>query len=158
MEAKDRELHRIATTATIYKDGKYLIAKRAAHKKAFPNKWHVPGGGLEIDDYIHQKPTTSAGQWYGALKNTLKREVREETSLEIEDPEYLMDITFIRSDGIPVLVLSYFAQYKSGEVVLDVHNSDYKWVTVEEAKGYDFIEGIWEQIEMVDTIIKSRLK
>ncbi len=156
MEIKDKELHRIATTATIYRDGKYLIAKRAPHKKSFPNKWHVPGGGLEVDDYMHLKPTTSAGQWYGALKNTIRREVKEETSLEIEDPEYLMDIAYIKGDGTPVLVLSYFAKYKSGEVILDIDNSDYKWVTVEEAKAYDFIEGIWEQIEMVDKILKNR--
>ena len=53
MEIKDRELHRIVSTAIIYKDGKYLILKRAGHKKAFPGKWTVPGGGLMVDDYIN---------------------------------------------------------------------------------------------------------
>ena len=143
MEIKDKELHRIALTAIIYnKEGKYLITKRALTKKAFPGKWTVPGGGLEVDDYINLKPTTSDGQWYGALENTLRREIKEETNLEIEKPKYLLDITFIRPDGIPVLILSYYAEYKTGEVKLDADSIDYKWATVSEVKEMDLIAGM----------------
>jgi isopentenyldiphosphate isomerase len=40
MDIKDKEMHRVATTAIIYnKDGKFLITKRAMHKKHFPGKW-----------------------------------------------------------------------------------------------------------------------
>jgi 8-oxo-dGTP pyrophosphatase MutT (NUDIX family) len=156
VDIKDRELHRISLTAIIYNsDGKYLITKRALNKKAFPGKWTVPGGGLEVDDYISTKPTNSAGQWYGALENTIRREVREEVNLEIEKPEYLLDIAFIRPDGIPVIILSYYAKYKSGEVKLDADSIDYKWVTLKEAKSYDIIDGIWEEIEMVDKILRK---
>ncbi|MFA6340725.1 MAG: NUDIX domain-containing protein [Candidatus Paceibacterota bacterium] len=157
MEIKDKELHRISLTAIIYdKEGKYLITQRSLSKKAFPGKWTVPGGGLETDDYINTKPSTSAGQWYGALESTLRREVKEEVNLEIEKPQYLLDLTFIRPDGIPVVVLSYYAKYKSGEVKLDEDSIDYKWVTLEEAKKYDIIDGIWEEIEMVDKILRQK--
>jgi 8-oxo-dGTP pyrophosphatase MutT (NUDIX family) len=157
MEIKDRELHRVALTAIIYNNlGQYLITQRALTKKAFPGKWTVPGGGLEIDDYINTKPTTAAGQWYNALTNTLRREVREEVNLEIQKPEYLLDLTFIRPDGIPVVVLSYYAKYESGEVKLDTDSVDYKWVTLAEAKDYDLIDGIWEEIEMVDQILNAK--
>lgn len=156
MEIKDKELHRVALTAIIYNDlGQYLITQRSLTKKAFPGKWTVPGGGLEIDDYINATPTTAAGQWYNALTNTLRREVKEEVNLEIEKPEYLLDLTFIRPDGVPVVVLSYYAKYKSGEVKLDDDSVDYKWVTLEEAKSYDIIDGIWEEIEMVGKILKG---
>lgn len=156
MEIKDKELHRIALTAIIYNDeGKYLITQRALTKKAFPGKWTVPGGGLNIDDYINTKPTTSAGQWYNALETTLRREIREEVGLEVEKPQYLLDLTFVRPDGIPVVVLSYYAKYKSGEIKLDADSIDYKWVTAEEAKKIDLIDGIAEEIEMVDKIIKN---
>ena len=154
MEIKDKELHRIALTAIIYNsDGKYLITQRNLEKKAFPGKWTVPGGGLETDDYINSKPTTLAGQWYNALENTLRREVREEVNLEISKPKYLLDLTFIRPDGIPVVVLSYYASHTSGEVKLDSESVDYRWVTLAEAKNYDLIDGIWEEIEMVDKIL-----
>ncbi len=156
MEIKDKELHRIALTAIIYNDeGKFLLTQRSLTKKAFPGKWTVPGGGLNIDDYMHTPPTTAAGQWYHSLENTLRREVREEVNLEIEKPQYLLDLTFIRPDGIPVVVLSYYAKYKSGEIKLDDDSIDFKWVTLAEAKDYDLIAGIWEEIEMVDKILKK---
>ncbi len=162
MEIKDKELHRIAITAIIYNnEGKYLITKRALNKKASPGKWTVPGGGLNIDDYVNSKPSVIGEhpQWYRVIEDCLKREVKEEVDLEIEKPQYLLDLTFIRPDGIPVLVLSYYAKYKSGVVDIshdDDHSIDYKWVTLEEAKSYDIIDGIWEEIEMVDKIIKNK--
>lgn len=66
----DKELHRIASTCIIYKDGsafaeglgetkKYLLLQRSLEKKAFPGKWTVPGGGLSTDDYINLPKTTS---------------------------------------------------------------------------------------------------
>ncbi len=152
-----KELHRIVTTTIIYNEGKYLITKRAPTKKVHPNKWTVPGGGLEVDDYINTPPSTEgAPQWYGALEKSLRREIQEEVGLEIEKPEFLVDLTFIRPDGIPVIVFSYFAKYISGEVRLDEDSVDFKWVTVEEAKNYDLIDGIWEEIRDVDEILSKR--
>lgn len=157
MEIKDKELHRIAITAIIYdQEYRYLITQRSLEKKAFPGKWTVPGGGLEVDDYINDEPTTKAGQWYNAIEKTLRQEVKEEVNLEIGKPEYLLDLTFIRPDGIPVVVLSYYAHYKAGEIKLDEDSIDYRWVTLKEAKDYDMIDGIWEEMEMVDKIIKLR--
>ncbi len=151
MEIKYRELHRITSTAIICKDGKYLLVQRSFEKKVFPGKWTVPGGGLEVDDYIGL-PTSGAGQWYRAIEKSLVREVMEEVNLEVDKFNYLVDIAFIRPDGIPVIVLSYWADYKRGEVKLNDENIKYAWATLEEAKNYDLIEGIWEEIEMVDKI------
>lgn len=158
MEIKDKELHRVATTAIIYnKDGRFLIIKRAMHKKHFPGRWTVPGGGLTVDDYIHT-PLTHEGdnQWYFSVTKALVREVREEVGLDIGKPEYLLDLTFIKGDTIPVLVLSYFAEYISGEVTLDEDATEYAWVAVGELKNYDLIEGIDYEIEMVDKMLKER--
>lgn len=155
MEIKNKELHRISLTAIIYKDGKYLITKRSEDKKAFPGKWTVPGGGLETDDYVDLEPTTSAGQWYYAIENALRREIREEVALEIEKPQYLLDIAFIRPDGIPVIILSYYAEYKSGEVDLDEDSVGYAWVSVDELDDYDLIDGIADEIRMVEEKIKN---
>lgn len=155
MEIKDRELHRITSTAIIHKDGKYLLVQRSLDKKVFPGKWTVPGGGLEVDDYIGL-PASGAGQWYRAIEKSLTREVKEEVGLEIGKFNYLVDVAFIRPDGIPVIVLSFWADYNGGEVKLNDENIKYVWATLEEAKSYDFIEGIWEEIEMVDNIIGGK--
>ena len=153
----EKELHRITSTAIIYRDGKYLLLRRSLEKKAFPGKWTVPGGGLETDDYT-SFPKTTNDHWYFAVANSLRREITEETGLEVGTLEYLLDIAFIRPDGIPVIILSYYCPYKSGEIQLDEDSMEYAWVTYEETKQYDLIEGISEEIEMVDKILKGEQK
>ena len=154
----DKELHRIVTTALIYKlDLTYLITKRALNKKVMPGKWTLPGGGLIVDDYINTPPsTTGAKQWYGALEKALRREIKEEVNVEIGKPEYLLDYTFIRPDGIPVLGLTYFAPYVSGDVKLDEDATEFAWIKVEEVENYNFIEGIDNEIKLADKILQSR--
>ncbi len=155
METQNVELHRITSTAIIHKNGKYLIVKRSPNKKVFPGRWTVPGGGLEVTDYI-DTPKTTPDAWYYAIENSLKREIKEEVGLEVEKLKYLLDLAFIRPDKIPVVTLSYYCDWKSSDVKLNDENIDYKWVTIEEAKNYDLIEGIFEEIEMVDKILKAK--
>lgn len=155
MEMKNRELHRVVATAIIYKSGKFLIVRRAPDKKVWPGRWTVPGGGLETDDYINTPPTTKNKIWYFALEKTLRREVKEEVGLELGKIDYLLDLTFIRPDDIPVLTLSFYAPYKSGQVKLDSENIDYKWISLDELDNYDLIEGIPGEIKMVDKILKG---
>ncbi len=151
---ENKELHRITSTAIIHKDGKYLILKRSLDKKAFPGRWTVTGGGLELEDYVNT-PKATPDAWYFVLTNSLRREIKEETGLEVGELHYLLDLTFLRPDGIPVLTLSYYCDWKSGEVALNEENTEYQWVTFEEAKNYDLIGGILEEIEMVDRILKG---
>ncbi len=154
---KDKELHRIAITCIIYnKDEKYLITKRSPFKKVQPNRWHVPGGGLTTDDYVHTRTTHKDTQWYGSLEKALKREIKEEVNVKIGKISYLLDLTFIRPDGIPVLVLSYYAPYMSGKVKLDEDTVEYKWATLAEVKKLDMIPGIEEEIEMVEKVLKEK--
>lgn len=153
MEIKDKELHRITTTCIIYNaEKKYLVTKRSPTKKVHPNKWTVPGGGLNIDDYINRPQTNGDAGWYGAVEEALLREIKEEVGVKIGKAVYLLDLTFIRPDGIPVLVLSYYAPYISGDVILDDDAIDFKWVTLSEAKELDLIPGIYEELEMVEKL------
>ncbi|HRY52581.1 MAG TPA: NUDIX domain-containing protein [Candidatus Portnoybacteria bacterium] len=156
----NQELHRIVSTAIIYKkeggQNKYLITKRSPHKKVFPNKWTVPGGGLETDDYTTTSPTTKENHWYYALETSLRREVREEVNLEMGFVSYLLDLAFIRPDGIPVITLSFYAPYKSGEVKLDEDATEFIWASYEECQKYDLIDGIIEEIRMVEEILGGK--
>lgn len=152
----DAERHRIVMTCIIHDGhGRYLATKRAPTKKAFPNKWTVPGGGLEPSDYLNTKKTTKDA-WYFVVEKALRREVKEEVNLEIEKPFYLVDLVFIRPDKIPVLTLSYYAKRKSGKVKLEEGDAtEFKWATVKECKKLDFIDGIFEEIKYVDDILKG---
>lgn len=155
MKIKDKELHRISSTAIIYKDGMYLLLKRSLDKKAFPGKWTVPGGGLEVGDYVNTKKTTN-DHWYFAIEKSLRREIKEESDLEVGEIKYLLDIAFIRPDGVPVIILSFYCPYKSGDVKLDDDSIDYAWVTYEEARKYDMVEGLLDEIKMVEEIINKK--
>lgn len=152
MDIKD--LHRVTSTAIIRKDGKYLIVQRSLNKKAFPGRWTVPGGGLELEDYINT-PKQTPDAWYFPVIESLKREIKEEVGVEVGKLDYLLDVAFVRPDGIPVITLSYYCDWKSGEIQLNEESKNYKWVSVEEAKKYDLIGGIAEEIEMVDKILKG---
>ncbi|HEY4498234.1 MAG TPA: NUDIX domain-containing protein, partial [Candidatus Paceibacterota bacterium] len=93
--------------------------------------------------------------WYYALENTLRREVEEEVGVEMGKIDYLLDLCFIRPDDIPVITLSFYAPWKSGEVKLNSESVDYAWTTAEETKNYELIEGIGQEIEMVDKLLKG---
>jgi 8-oxo-dGTP diphosphatase len=147
--------HYVAITGIIIKDGKYLIAKRSPDEKAFPNLWTVPGGKLELKDYI-DKPKDTDEHWYNVFEHVLKREVKEETGLDIENIQYLTNMTFIRPDKIPVVIVSLFADHKEGSVTLSDDLTDHKWVTLEEAKDYKLISGIYEELEMLDKLLKEK--
>jgi 8-oxo-dGTP pyrophosphatase MutT (NUDIX family) len=152
----DPRLHFVVATCIVVKDGKFLIAKRAPHEKAFPNKWTVPGGKLVLTEYSHlPKTSPSHPQWYGVLDWVLKKEVKEETGVDIEKSQYLCDLVFVRPDGYPVVTLSYWAQWKSGDVTLCKDLTDYAWVTLDEAKKYDLIDGIWDELKEVSSILDS---
>lgn len=152
----DPRLHFVVATAIVVRGEKFLIVKRASHELAFPDKWSVPGGKLVLHEYQHLPRTgKDAPQWYNVVEWVLRKEVREEAGLEIDTPQYLCDLVFVRPDGYPVVTLSYWANYKSGEVVLDKSHSEYAWVTLEEAKKYDLIEGIWDEIRQVHELLNG---
>jgi len=159
----DPRIHFVVVTGIVAKkdtDGtvRYLVAKRAAHEKAFPNRWTVPGGKVVKSEYGTLPYKTEYPQWYNVVEWVLRKEVREEVNVEIEKPEYLTDLIFVRPDGYPVVTLSYWAMYKSGNPKAGKDLTDVAWVTAAEAKQYDMIEGIPEEIEEVDHIIRSREK
>ncbi len=156
MNYDKNQVHYVSATVIVVKGGKYLIAKRADWEKAFPGRWTVPGGKLKILDYILKKKD-SKYQWYNILEDLGKREVEEEVNLKIKNIDYVTSLVFVRDDQIPVLVISLWAEPvdENAPVVLDKSLTEYRWVTLEEAKNYDLIEGIYEELEMLDKKLKT---
>lgn len=134
----------VAVTAIIKRwDGRMLITKRASAKKKWPNKWTVPGGRVETKDFLGT-PTEINNQWYHILERAAEREVKEETGLLISNIRYLCSI------AVPdTIIISFVAEtFNQDDLVkLQIEEcDDYAWVTYEEAKDYDLIDGILEEL------------
>ena len=146
METKSNKLHYIAVTCIIEKEGKFLICKRSAQEKAFPSKWCVPGGKVETEDFTKFQKDTSS-HWLNVFERILKKEIREEVNLEIKDIDYISNLAFVRPNGYSTIIISMYAKYDFGIVRLAEDDLvDYAWVDLEEAKNYDLIENIYEQL------------
>lgn len=99
--------------------GKFLALQRA---KPYPGdtkpKWDIPGGRINVGE---------------ELVVALKREVREETGMELQDqPKLLLAQDIIRDKH--VVRLTYRATAK-GEITLDAQEHQaYQWMTLAELK------------------------
>jgi 8-oxo-dGTP pyrophosphatase MutT (NUDIX family) len=155
---KNKVHYLVVTGILVDEDGKFLIAKRADWEKAFPGRWTVPGGKLEVLDYILRKKDTK-DHWYNIFENLLRREVKEEVGLEVKGIGYITSLVYVRDDGIPTIIVSLYAGVENySKVNLCKALTDYKWVNLEEAKGYDLIEGIYEEMEILEGILNGERK
>jgi len=112
---EEKYLFKIPQKALIEENGKFLIIKRSKDAKHFPDCWDLPGGKLERGE------TPNEG---------LKREVKEETSLEINvfDPIF----SHIQTKKKFAYIIVFECEIVSGEIKLSNEHSEYKWATKEE--------------------------
>ncbi len=153
MEDIQEKAHYIAVTGIIRNsEGRYLICKRSPNEKVFPNKWCVPGGKIQKSDFINT-PKDTNDHWFDIFEKTLRKEILEETGLKIKNLGYVSNLALIRPNGFATIIVSLHAQHDSGEVKLSEEELvDYAWVSLGEAKNYNLIENIYEQIEKVDSL------
>lgn len=84
-------------------------------KKSF---WYVVTGGCEEFD--------------NTLIETVKREIKEETNLEIKDSIYLNWIFNYNSLGKNCTEYAFISHVKDAEIVLNEESIDYKWCKLDE--------------------------
>lgn len=104
------------------KEGRYLLLERNMDKyKGASGSWDIVGGRID--------PGTT-------LEENLRREVREETQLEIvSEPKLIYAQDIIRAPEKHVVRLSYIADAGGDSVVLDTtENIAYKWSILGEMK------------------------
>lgn len=155
--ADKNQMHYVVVTGILIKDGKYLIVKRADWEKAFPGRWTVPGGKLEVLDYALREKDT-AHHWYNIFEDLLHREVMEETGLKIDNIGYITSMVYIRPDKIPCIIVSLFAEPTGDNVKLCDALTEFAWVDVEEAKEFDLIDGIYDELAILDDFLKNGKK
>ena len=119
-ENKDTEK---VVKAVIYNDDKLLLIKRSDYTVKHAGEWDLPGGHIEVDE---------------PKEEALRREVKEETGLEISD------IKLSRTTGKTTF---YRAHSKDRDVTLSNEHTEYQWVSEEEVKKLEIGTKYREAIE-----------
>jgi len=157
IEQMKQVAHYISITGIVRKDGKFLICKRSPSERIFPLKWCVPGGKLEQSDFLNWKKDTK-DHWLNILEKILQKEIFEECNIRIKNIGYCSSLVLVRPNGFSGVIISLYADYDSGDVKMMQPDEliNYAWVSLEEAKDYDLIENIYEQLEKVERIYDGK--
>ena len=115
----------IGVGAVIIKDGKILLEKRK--NEPGKGKWSIPGGLVELGESVEQ---------------TVIREVKEETGLDVEKPEHIDVVdNIIRDENDEVkyhfVIIDYFMKLKGGTLKAATDAEELRWVTFDEVQKYD---------------------
>jgi 8-oxo-dGTP diphosphatase len=136
----------LAASAAIVRDGKVLVVRRA--RKPALNLYTMPGGVVEAGETLFEAVT---------------REVREETSLEIE-PVALAGHreAIVRDKDGNVerhfIILCFAARWLSGEPVLNEELDDSRWVKPAEIAGLRTTEGLAEIVAAAVEILAKKVR
>ena len=102
----------------VKKQEKYLMLHRHKDKKIMPNVWMAPGGKREFNE---------------GLFAAARREVREETGLEIKNLQVLATGNSYLKDLDQEFFFHFVtAEYASGELILNPPDGELVWVTLDE--------------------------
>lgn len=103
-------------------EGKLLLVQ--SHK--FHGKYVVPGGHVEVGE---------------RLVDAVVREAKEETDLDVYDPQLIFFQEFIQDESfwqkMHFIFFDFACKTDSSDVVLNEEAEAYKWVTLEEALKMD---------------------
>src|SRR3954452_5222764 len=120
----------LAVSAAIMRDGQVLLVRRA--RPPAGGLFSLPGGVVEIGE---------------TLAEALEREVREETSLEIEPVAlagYREVVARDAEDKVErhFVILPFAARWVAGEPLLNEELSEWRWVDPREIEGLPTTPGL----------------
>lgn len=115
----------VGVGAIIICNGQILLEKRK--NEPGKGKWSIPGGLVDLGETARQ---------------TVIREVKEETGLEVERPELIdvVDNVTRDSDGkikYHFVIIDYFVKLKGGILKAADDADELKWASLDEAEKYD---------------------
>lgn len=113
----------VAVKGLIFCDDKFLIIQRSDKARGEFHYWEFPGGRMEFGE----KP-----------EEALRREVKEETGLEIEPICSLNVWTFFREENIQLVGVNFLCTTDSQEVQLSDEHVDFRWVEEVDVLSYNF--------------------
>jgi 8-oxo-dGTP diphosphatase len=133
----------LAVSAAIFRDGKVLVVRRA--RKPALNLYTMPGGVVE------------AGE---TLTEAVAREVREETSLQIEVLTLAGHREAVMRDAQNrverhFVIMCFAARWISGEPVLNEELDDARWLDPSEIATLRTTDGLAEIVAAAALLVKG---
>ena len=124
-----KKKYSVIVNGVIVKDNKILLTQRSTKEKHVPGRWSPPGGKLE-----------ESGTVWQALEKAVKREVLEETGIEVEDEMHLLVNNTFNHEEDDLLVISnvFLCKYKSGEPKPLEDTVAVAWIGENEIDDYEF--------------------
>lgn len=120
-------------------EGKYLLLRRSPDK--YPEagaSWDIVGGRIAPGS---------------PLIENLKREIKEETGLELNDePKLIAAQDILRVPGRHVVRLTYTARI-DGEPRIDADHTEFKWFTGTELKNLEHLNDYFKELLDKDILI-----
>ncbi|MDH7564725.1 MAG: NUDIX hydrolase [Candidatus Bathyarchaeota archaeon] len=115
----------VGVGAVILSNSKILLEKRG--NEPGKGKWSIPGGIVELGE---------------RLEDSVVREVKEETGLEVEDPQLLDVVSNMVLDGrgrvkYHFVIVDYLVKLKGGKGKAADDAEELEWVPLEEVEKYD---------------------
>ncbi len=116
--------HVVIANGIVRRGDTFLIGQRSLTDDQAAGEWSFVGGKVEIVDGL------------GIVEDTLRREVHEETGIEISDTvEFVSSQGFTRSSGHHVISLLFLCEWKSGEAKPLEDLEQVAWKTIEELEA-----------------------
>lgn len=130
----EKKYPKVATGVAAYNDkGEILLVKGTK----WTGGWIIPGGHVE---------------WGEKIEDTVIREMKEETNLDVSNIEFLgMQEKIFPGDFYEkrhFIFLDFCCKANSDEIKLNEEATDYMWVKPEDALKLDLVEGTRQLIEI----------
>ena len=122
-----------AAIGIVKKENKFLVLHRSPTRKSMANKWQFVSGHTEEGE---------------DARKTVIREIKEETTLEIEVVKIGNNYDYYEKD-LEILwhITPVLCKWVSGNVTIDAEHSEFKWLTAKEICELDFVPMAFEQLD-----------
>jgi 8-oxo-dGTP diphosphatase len=133
----------VSQKALVIKNGKLLILKATARISGGRSQWELPGGLLELDE---------------PLREGLAREVKEETSLDIEVGQllalwdvWLPEFTFRdgRTMAVRVILPAYRCETDGDTIQLSKEHSEHRWIGKDDLDDLSFPDEVKQTLAQI---------
>ena len=117
----------VAVGAVILKNNKVLLIKRG--EEPYKGFWSIPGGKVKFGERI---------------KDALKREVKEETGLDIEIEKliYILKMMVKNKKGevlFDYLILDFLTRAIGGEIKASSDAAEIRWISLKKIDSYNLV-------------------